>query len=138
MDQFGIGQALFGVISIYFRSARRTGRTTNLVESVKTGDRVVFDNPNEARRVKHLCKLRNVEIETIVIDPKFPEKLFDQGPVLNDGRLIFDHSWLEKYYENVFLTAENRIDYFQREISGFGMAHIETKIKAENMMRWKI
>ena len=124
------------IIKIYFISARRSGRTTSLIESVKTDDRVVFVNSSEAARVKYLCKQRNINIETIVIDPKNPSSLFNKGSVLNDGRLIFDHAWVEEYYLNNIQDAQKQIDNYQREISGYGIAHIETKLKAEEAYKW--
>lgn len=48
MDHFGIGTALLGCAEVYFRCARRTGRTTSLVESLVSGDRVVCRTENEA------------------------------------------------------------------------------------------
>lgn len=61
MDHYGIGNAIKGIVGAYAESARRTGRTTSLVESVKDGDRVIFTNGREADRVKRLCAERGVE-----------------------------------------------------------------------------
>ena len=44
MDHFGIGAALLGAANIYFNSARQTGRTTSLIESVKDGDRIIVSH----------------------------------------------------------------------------------------------
>ena len=137
MDQFGIGQAIDGAARIYFRSARQTGRTSALVESLKTGDRVVFANQQEAERVKRLCREREIDIETIVVDPKEPQRIFDRGSVGGDGRCVFDHSWVEQYYLNAISTVQKDIDRFQRETSGYGMAHIETRMKAQEMAKWR-
>ena len=48
MDHFGIGAAMRGMFLNYMHSARRSGRTTSLVESVKDGDRIVFAERREA------------------------------------------------------------------------------------------
>ena len=79
MDHFGIGAAIHGAAMIYTSSSRRTGRTTSLVESVKDGDRIIFNNHKEAERVRRLCLERGVEVECIVLDPKHPERVFEQG-----------------------------------------------------------
>ena len=100
MDMFGIGNALKDCAQIYFTSARNTGRTTALVESLKTGDRVVFCNSKEADRVKRLAKERGVEISVLVVPPADPGKIFTHGSLSRDGRCIFDHSWLENFYLN--------------------------------------
>ena len=54
MDHFGIGAAMRGMALTYIQSARRTGRTTSVVESVKDGDRIVFADRREAERVRRL------------------------------------------------------------------------------------
>ena len=47
MDHFGIGAAFRAMANVYITSARRTGRTTSLLESLKDGDRVVFASSRE-------------------------------------------------------------------------------------------
>jgi hypothetical protein len=138
MDHYGIGTALNGAVRIYFQSARQTGRTTSLVESLKAGDLPVFTNRREADWVKRLCKERGIEIETIIIDPKEPQRIFERGTRPGDGRTIFDHSWVEEYYLNAIRKAQNEIDMFQRDTSGSGMAHIETRLKARELAKWTV
>lgn len=138
MDHYGIGAAVEGAARIYLQSARQTGRTTSLIESLKTGDRAVFINTREAKRVKWLCKERGVEIETIVVDPKNPLKIYDIGSVPGEGRCIFDHSWVEQFYLNAINDAREAIDTFQRETSGYGMVHIETRLRAQEVLKWEV
>lgn len=127
MDQFGIGAAVRGAAEIYFRSARRTGRTTMLVESLKTGDRVVFADAKEAQRVKGLCKERGVEIETLVVSVEHsPHNLFSRGSTPGDGRTVFDHSWVESWYARAIKEAAEHIDNMQNALSGYGEAHRKT------------
>ena len=136
MDQFGIGQGMKGITNVYYQSARQTGRTTALVESVKNGDRICFLNAKEAERVKRLCRNRGVEVECIVVPPKSPDKLFDRGT--SEGRTIFDHSWVEAFYANAIERAAQDISHFERESSGFGMDHRETQQKAREISKWKL
>lgn len=138
MDQFGIGQAINGATHVYFRASRQTGRTTALIESLKSGDMVVFIDSREAERVKRLCLEKGVNIKTIVLDPKEPQRIFDRGSVSGDGRCVFDHSWVEQYYLNAIKRAQKEIDMFQREISGYGMAHIETKLQIQEETKWRL
>ena len=135
MDHFGIGQAVKGAVKVYFMSARQTGRTSSLVESLKNGDTVVFANTREEKRVRNFCKERDIKINTIVTSPKNPSEVFGKITV-GKGRTIFDHSWVEQYYMNAIERAQSEIDHFQRETSGFGMAHIETKMQAMEMRKW--
>jgi len=135
MDHFGICQALKGAALIYFQSARQTGRTVSLVESLRDGDRIIFTNSREANRVKPMCIERGIKIDTMIVDPKCPTNLFDHGS--SQGRTIFDHSWIEQFYLNALERCEKEINHFQRETSGFGEAHLETRRKAAEILKWK-
>lgn len=135
MDQFGIGAAVLGAAQIYFRSARGSGRSTSLVESVKDGDRVVFVNQEEVRRVQRLFLERGVQVGCVVIDPRTPERVFERGTP--KGRTIFDHSWVEQFYALAIERACCDIDHLERQASGFGAAHTETRRQAEEMAKWQ-
>lgn len=127
MDHFGIGAGITAVVRTFFQAARATGRTTSLVESLKTGDRVVFLNEQEGRRVQAMCKDRGVEIEVIVNEARRIEGLFRRRSPSGDQRLVFDHSWVEAFYTHAIEMAQKDIDQLQRELSGYGEAHRETR-----------
>lgn len=125
-DIFGIGNAIKTALGMYRVMARRTGRTTNLINSLKPGDRVVVTNSAEKKRLESLCRERGLgDVCFTVCDPTKPENLFNKPP--SKGRTIFDHTWVEEFYQNAVERAETSIDYFQRELSGYGEAHIKTK-----------
>ncbi len=134
MDHFGIGNAVRGMTNGYFQSARRTGRTTSLVESVKDGDRIVFADSKEAERVRRLCLERGVEVDCIVVEPRTPERVFERAT--SEGRTIFDHSWVEKFYARAIDQAIADIDHLERQTSGYGAAHRETKRRYEEVSKW--
>ncbi|HEY3432535.1 MAG TPA: hypothetical protein VGK09_08305 [Rhodocyclaceae bacterium] len=134
MDHFGIGNAMKGLALTYFQSSRRTGRTASLVESVKDGDRVVFADSKEAERVRRLCLERGVTVECIVIDPKESERVFERGT--SNGRTIFDHSWVEQRYLQSLERIQMEIDHLDRQASGYGESHRETKRHAEEQAAW--
>lgn len=136
MDHFGIGQALNAAAQIYFSSARGTGRTTHLLENLKNGDQVVFRDSQEARRVQTLCKERSLDVKCLVIPVEDPHKVFESPTP--KGRTLFDHTWVEFYYQRALLLAQQEIEHFQRESSGFGEAHLETRRKAAKKMKWDI
>lgn len=127
MDHFGIGGALMAQARTYFQASRRTGRTTSLVDSLKNGDRVVFLTRREGDRVKRLCQERGVKIEIIVSPPSGLDRLFCGATPSGDERTIFDHNWVEKFYENALTGAANDIDHLQKQLSGFGAPHRETR-----------
>jgi len=125
-----------GMATTYFMSARQTGRTVSLVESVKDGDRIVFIESRDAERVKRMCKERGVEVECIVVDPQTPARIFERAT--SQGRTIFDHRWVEQYYMAAIDNCQRNIDHLERQSSGFGEAHRETRRKAEEISRWRI
>lgn len=133
-DHFGIGAAMRAMHRVYAMSARRTGRTTSLVESVKDGDRIVFASTPEARRVERLLRERGVKVECIVVEPKQPGKLVERGT--SQGRTIFDHAWVAHFYELAIEDADRAIGELQEKTSGYGPAHRETKRRAEELARW--
>lgn len=135
MDHFGIGAGVAGAAQVYFRSARRTGRTTSLVDSLKSGDRVIFDNPAEAGRVKALARERGVDVDCVCIEPGSPE-ILRIGTPLEECRTIFDHGWVERHYEIAIKRAIKEVDELQRRMSGYGGVHRETRRRAEEIAKW--
>lgn len=136
MDHFGIGAAMRSMIRTYRDSARHTGRTTSLVDSLKSGDVVVFLTGQEAERVRRLCLERDVSIGCVVTPLDEAGRLFERGSVPGDNRLIFDHSWVEAFYEHRIKLAMGEIDTLQRELSGYGATHRETRRAAIERSKW--
>jgi hypothetical protein len=135
MDHFGIGAAMIAMAMNYGHCARRSGRTTSLVESVKNGDRIVFANAHEAKRVERLCLDRGVTVDCIVLSPGSVGRIFERGT--SKGRTIFDHSWVEQFYKEVIDNAAETIDRLERETSGVGEAHRETRRRVEELAKWR-
>lgn len=132
-DFFGIGQALHAVAQVYFLSARRTGRTTTLLESLKDGDRVIVITVQEQRRLQRELRDRKLTVEVCVNDPARLDLLFNYGTP--KGRTIFDHTWVEQFYIRAQYDAANLLDRMHRDLSGHGFSHIETARKFHDN-RW--
>lgn len=107
IDQFGIGKSLEIAAMTYTQVARRTGRTTQMVAGLKSGDRVVFSDHREAARVQQLCRQQGLEVRCIVIEPNRPDTLIEQGRY--SGDTIFDHSWLESFYLGQLRNMHNTL-----------------------------
>lgn len=136
MDHFGIGSAYQAMSTIYRQSARQTGRTTLMIKSLKSGDRVIFTSTNEADRVRRLAKQEyNKDIECIVVNPRTPELLRNRGS--SQHRTIFDHSWVEQYYKNTISFCESTIDWFQTELSNNREPPRETERREQEMGKWE-
>jgi len=136
MDHFGIGAAFKAMSTIYLQSARASGRTVSMLESLNTGDRIIFASQREADRVKRLLREHEKDIECIVVNPQNYGRLLERRT--NQGRTIFDHSWVEEYYQMAIVRCEKDIDFFQREMSGFGEAHRETRRAAAEFAKWQV
>lgn len=137
MDPFGIGAAVMGAARVYFTSARRTGRTTALIESVTSGDRIVFTDRREADRVRRLCLDRGLNVDCITLEPSHPDPVSALRKHRH-GRTIFDHSWIEQYYEAHLKHGQEYIDYLQRELSEHYAPAVETKLQAEEIDKWRV
>mgnify|MGYP000302334208 CR=1 FL=1 len=137
MDAFGIGAALQGTQQVYFRSARQTGRTTALLESLKPGDHVVCADAKSVARYKRLIEelgVKNIRLSVVAVND--PQSLFEKPTA--EGRTVFDHTWLELFYTRQLEEATRFIDKLQREASGPGMAHVETRLAAREINMWRI
>lgn len=135
MDFFGIGQAVKGCVATYFQCARGTGRTNSMIESLKDGDRVIFTNRNEADRVKRMARELGVSIETMVKNPA-QFTISDIGT--SQGKTVFDHSFVEEYHRIGIERSIKDIDQMQEHLSGYGVKHVETKLKAKEMKMWRL
>ncbi|MGN8004139.1 hypothetical protein ACTJKQ_13205 [Acidovorax sp. 22279] len=134
MDHFGIGAAIYGAARVYFQSARRTGRTTALLDGLKDGDRVCCATGDEARHLERQCRERGLQVQVFTLPPNQAFQVFDRGTP--QGRTIFDHGWVELYYLAALENARAELDHLQRQASGFGAAHFETRAKARELANW--
>lgn len=134
MDQFGISTAMRCMAEMYFTTARRTGRTTQMLDSLKNGDRIVCLDANEARRLKGLLAERKLKVEVLSCQPHNYGELFEQGTP--QGRTVFDHCWIEEHFRRSLENSERHIDKLQTELSGYGEAHRQTARQANQWRGW--
>lgn len=115
MDIFGIGPAIQAVSEVYFTSARRTGRTTHLVQTLRNGDYVVTVDEKQAHILRGLLRTTGLAVEVVVVDPARP----DFSPVyLNQtGRTLFDHTWIETRYRLAQSREADYLTYQMKELS---------------------
>ena len=136
MDNFGIGAALKAVANIYFMSARKSGRTTAMIDGLKNGDQVIFSNAQEAYRVQRLCREKGIDVKCISVEP---HKFHAAGKFYNArGRTIFDHSWIEQYYLKTLYAVESEIDWLQKEVSKDHKSPELFPIAEKEHRKWRI
>ena len=118
MDIYGIGRALRAVNEVYFRSARRAGRTTFMIDMLSDGDRVLCGSVEAARHIEHQARKRGKKIETIVYSSiaQTIDKLVGSA---HQGKNLADHTFIERYYIEEMETAEKNLASFQAVIQKF-------------------
>jgi len=136
MDAFGIGAAVRGAVQVYFHSARQTGRTAALINSLQPGDRVVCMSEPQARNLRYRLQHQDIEATVVVVPPGNPQKLFELNT--SSGRTVLDHNWLEQYYLDQLRHADSNIADWERHLSGYGQAHRETRAAAKEIIKWRI
>ncbi len=134
-DFFGIGAGVKAVVNLYSITARRSGRTISLINSLKDGDRVIFDSEREARRVQRLAKDRGINLDYLVVNPDNPEALYQYR--MSSGRTIFDHVWVEAFYKNSLQYSHEWIEKAQTRLSGCDEKHIQTPHKAKEINKFR-
>lgn len=132
MDFFGIGTAMQGMARVLMQTSRATGRTTQLLDALKDGDRVIFSKASHERSFRQGCRDRGLDVELVVSPVNDIELL---GTV--QGKTYFDHVWVEDRYAYVLNKVEREIDHAEKQMSGYGEAHIQTRRQAEALMRWE-
>lgn len=118
MDHSGIGSALIATSNVYFKSARQSGRTTQLLDSVKDGDRIIFATHKEARRFEQLAKEKGKCIEVVSVGTgNYGIEFIHQNLTTSKGRTFFDHGWVEARYLHVLEDERKFIDKMQNDLS---------------------
>ncbi len=139
-DFFGIGTAVKGAIEIYFRSARRSGRTNTLLENLNSGDRVYFAHGPEAMHFQHKCKDLGLDIECLTIPVNNPDHVFHYTPT--KGRAYFDHDWLEEFYKHQIAQCQKHISTIEEKSSNYGQqnkpGYQHSKQAKRSMQKWDL
>lgn len=134
MDFFGIGSALLTSLETYTHTARQTGRTTRLINSLKDGDRVLVGSDTEQRRLKDLVKRRglNVEIRLARAD-RLPAGAVENGTRMSAGRTYFEHTLVEQFYRDAITRTAAEIHDVEIYLSKWSDRHEETRDEAARM-----
>lgn len=134
MDFFGIAAGVRGAMEVYFSCSRKTGRTKRLVESLAIGDRIVCLNEQHASMLRRLMEVHGKNnAECVVVPVSSPAELCKFGTPR--GRTIFDHPWIEEFYASRMEAAGCEMARLERQFSGYGSGHVETRMRAQNLKR---
>lgn len=126
-----------GMALVYIQGARRTGRTTSLIGSLKDGDRVCCVSPAAAHHLQRQCREHGKQIECFSIPPTQAHRLLDRfHDRYLQGRTLFDHAWVEQYYLDALERTHDAIDELQQKTSAQGTAQCETPLQMREQWKW--
>lgn len=115
MDHFGIGNAMRALAHAYIQTARQSGRTTRLLDSLKDGDRVVCATPREAEVLTKKCRERGLKVDCISVPPGEIHRLLDRKK--SERRTVFEHTWVEQFHLYQIERTAAEIDGFEDVLS---------------------
>lgn len=130
MDYFGIGAAFRGACRAVVLAMRATGRTTRLVSDLRENDLVIVLNAEHGRHLERKVRESGKVCRWVAADPLIGDVVHGRAADRirswdGQGRLIFDHSWLEAYYDQVLVDAGSDLDKLTSERErrpGLGMS----------------
>lgn len=115
MDYFGIGAAMRGACRAVVLAMRATGRTTRLLADLSETDLVIVLNSDHGRHLERKARDAGKKCRWVAADPLIGDVMHGYAAEKihawdGTGRLIFDHSWLEAYYDQVLVDAGSDLD----------------------------
>lgn len=136
MDFFGIGAALRAMARVYSETARATGRTNTLLDSVQDGDRIICASDTEKRDLQRRLRERGRHgVTVLAITPERDDgALYELGT--SQRQTIFEHTWVERSYAHALQRHAGFIDHWQQRLSGYGEAHRQTRRAALEARMW--
>lgn len=115
-DPTGIGVAIESMVHVYRQTARQTGRTSQMLRTLKDGDRVYVATGGERLRLERACKEAGINAEIVMLDPRRPGDISNRPPCA--GAALFEHSWVEEFYLDNVRRMQNHIREMQEYASG--------------------
>lgn len=121
-DRYGIGATIEGCAEVYFRAARHTGRTSNMIASLKDGDTAVFFDAREANRVRELCLVDGVKISVIVLNRRdclmpLLHSQFRAHKKHPGNRIVLDHGVVEEVYAKAIDSATKELASVEKALN---------------------
>lgn len=93
-----LGPALEMAAHIHIQTARRTGRTTAMLDAVKPGSRIIAPTQEAARFIEREVRERQLEDVKVHSIPASFDALGAHGHHYKPGAMVFDHTWFETFY----------------------------------------
>lgn len=114
-DDYGIGSTAVVALRLYDMQSRRSGRTTRMLERVKSGDTIVVSSPEQIRAIERVMREAEIEnVRIIAINPRDSldaiEHRLRNVTAGRSGRVLLDHTVVLNFYMDAIGNVEQFID----------------------------
>ncbi|MBJ7550763.1 hypothetical protein [Marinomonas ostreistagni] len=109
MDIYGIGGALRGMFSVMSNGARRSGRTSRMLDLVRSGDVILCLGCGEAESLRKDLKKRDISDVRVITKDQFYGRAGGGYASRDIGRVHFTHEFVEDYYHCVLHRADESL-----------------------------
>lgn len=116
MDIYGIGGALRGIFEGFTHGARLSGRTTRMVEAVRSGDVIICRDDADIRHVKLRLKDRGDLLDVRVVTAKYAFCGNFARNLHRVGKVYFTHGLVEEHYEQALKRADYDLERMEYEL----------------------
>ncbi|RDL44669.1 hypothetical protein DN730_09800 [Marinomonas piezotolerans] len=109
MDIYGIGSALRGMFGVVSEGARRSGRTSRMLDLVRSGDVILCLSTREAEGLRKELKRREISDVRVIDKKAFYEGAGRANARRDIGRVHFTHEFVEDHYHYALHRADESL-----------------------------
>lgn len=138
MNDHGLQAHVKASLRTFIAFSRRSGRTTAMIDAARNGDLIITASEQEARRIRRLLQDAGKEVTVGISDPaRDPMMRRGTNPT---GATIFDHSWLELYWETQIDRAAANLFNIKQAMSKQQEPEPEQRLsdRACNIIDWSL
>lgn len=108
---------LIATMEVFQMTSRRTGRTAEMLKSVKSGDCIIVHNERTRDHMRrHLAERRPVpDVQILVVSPNRPER--PPGQSHRYSSVHFDHDFMFQVYQGAVLEKRTMLDFMVKDLT---------------------
>ncbi len=114
MNLYGIATAIQAYYRVFQETARQTGRTREMLDDLSNGDCVIVPSANHINYIQSMARKKGLNIRVEVVNPSMLD--ISNLRVLK-GQIVFDHTFVEQYFDNELLSSERRLKELSEYLS---------------------
>lgn len=108
VDIYGFGGSLRGIFGGVLVGARRSGRTSRMLDLIRTGDVVICLEEKEVTATQRALKKRGIPDVRVLTIKQFNERRGGASSPTN-GRVHFTHEFVEQHYQTALDRADDSL-----------------------------